>query len=504
MHISNRIRIPLILTPFLMAACSGPEQPETDRQAGRLPVLRPDYAGITVPRNIAPLNFSVKESGERYFVQIRSSRGNPIRIRNSHGRFQIPHGPWKRLLAVNAGEPLIVDVSVKDSTGRWTRFEPVTNRIAEEPVDGYLTYRRFGSLFNLWVKMGIFQRSLEGFEEKPVLLNRLTLNNCMNCHNFWRNGSERWLLHLRGAPGSSMLLTVDGRVRKVDTRTAFNKSPAAYPSWHPSGDRVAFSVSTLLQFFHTRGEIRDVLDRNSDIILYDIPSNTVTTAPQISSPDRLEIWPAWSPDGKVLYFCSAPKIETYENPSNPDDFAYDRVQYDLIRVAYDPAERTWGKLETVIPAAEIGLSITEPRVSPDGRFVLFTAARYSQFPIYVPSADLYLLDVASGKWKKCDINSERADTFHSWSSNSRWIVFSSKRDDGLFTRPYFTHIDTSGNTSKPFVLPQRNPLFYDTCLETYNVPEFTREPIRVGPRALAKAAFAKRDALTAKFDRDAK
>jgi hypothetical protein len=263
---------------------------------------------------------------------------------------------------------------------------------------------------------------------------------------------------------------------------------------------IAFSVSKLHLLFHQTGESRDVLDQYSDIILYDIPTNTITTTPAISSPDRMEIWPAWSPDGKFLYFCSAPKIETFQNLGKPNDAALEKIKYDLMRIAYDPINNTWGKLETVISSEVLGLSITEPRVSPDGRFVIFTAAKYSQFPIYLPSADLYLLDVLSGKWKKLEVNSDRTDSFHSWSSNGRWLVFSSKRDDGLFTKPYFSHIDSLGNASKPFVLPQEDPLFYKTSLEIYNVPEFIKEPVRINPQALADAAFSKEDALTAKLD----
>jgi len=500
MNINNRItEIVCLILIVLCAGCSTPEGKTDIQSASRPANIQPDYSGILIPPNIAPMNFSVKESGQDYFVRIRSTQGNPIRIQNSSGTIQIPLGPWKRLLTENLGQQLIIDIFMKNQSGQWVHFDSVVNRIAQDSLDGFLAYRKFGPLFNLYKKMGIFQRCLENFDEKPILLNRLTSNNCMNCHNFWQNGTDRWLLHLRGAPGTSMLLVVNGKVRKIDTKTKFN-GPAAYPAWHPSGNLIAFSVSKLHLLFHQTGESRDVLDQYSDIILYDIPTNTITTTPAISSPDRMEIWPAWSPDGKFLYFCSAPKIETFQNLGKPNDAALEKIKYDLMRIAYDPINNTWGKLETVISSEVLGLSITEPRVSPDGRFVIFTAAKYSQFPIYLPSADLYLLDVLSGKWKKLEVNSDRTDSFHSWSSNGRWLVFSSKRDDGLFTKPYFSHIDSLGNASKPFVLPQEDPLFYKTSLEIYNVPEFIKEPVRINPQALADAAFSKEDALTAKLD----
>jgi hypothetical protein len=484
---------------ILLAGCSNSRDGENAQSAGRLPHIQPDYSGIIIPGNIAPLNFSIIESGQEFIVQIHSNHGDAIRIQNSSGNIQISIAEWKRLLSQNLGEDLIFDVIIMNQTGQWIRFDAFKNHIGLEPMDGYLAYRRFKPIYSTYATMGIFQRCLENFDEKPVLLNRLTNNGCMNCHNFWQNGTDRWLLHLRGGTGTSMLLAIDGKVRKIDTRTKFN-GPVAYPAWHPSGDVIAFSVSSLILFYHETGECRDVLDKKSDIVLYDIPTNTITTTPQISDPNRFEIWPAWSPDGKYLYFCSAPMPEEPIDPSKHVDFAYDKIKYDLMRIPYDQATRTWGKLETVVSVSQIGLSITEPRVSPDGRFVLFTVAKYSQFPIYLPSADIYLLNVATGQWKKLDVNSDQADSFHSWSSNSRWIVFSSKREDGVFTKPYFSYIDSLGNTSKPFVLPQEDPLFYETCLEVYNVPEFTKEPVRTSMQALIKAAFSEQDALNANLD----
>jgi hypothetical protein len=485
---------------FLCVGCSTTPEERTDvRSIGRHASIEPDYSGLEISPNIAPLNFSIKESGQEYFVRIRSTQGDPIRIQNNSGIIQIPRESWKRLLAENLNRQLILDIFVKNQENQWIRFDSVVNRITLEPMDSYLVYRRFGPLFNNFRKMGIFQRNLEKFDEKPILINQLTSNNCMNCHNFWQNGTNRWLLHMRGGPGTSMLLIIDGKVRKIDTKTKFNGA-AAYPAWHPSGEFIAFAVSKLHLFFHQTGECRDVIDRYSDIILYDIPTNTITTTPDISSPDRMENWPAWSPDGKYLYFCSAPKIESFEDRTKRGDLVYDKIKYDLMRIAYDPVNRMWGKLETVLSSADLGLSITEPRVSPDGRFVLFTGAQYSQFPIYLSSADLYLFNLTNGHWKKMEINSNQVDSFHSWSSNSRWIVFSSKRQDGLFTMPYFSHIDSLGNASKPFVLPQEDPLSYETCLEIYNVPEFVKEPVSVNPQVLARAAFSAEDALAAKLD----
>jgi dipeptidyl aminopeptidase/acylaminoacyl peptidase len=296
-----------------------------------------------------------------------------------------------------------------------------------------------------------------------------------------------------------MLLVTDGKARKIYTKTKFN-GHAAYTAWHPSGELIAFSVSKLLLFHHETGEDRDVLDRSSDIYLYDISSNMITTTPQISNPHRMEIWPAWSPDGKYLYFCSAAELETYADSSKSGEVALDKIKYDLMRIAYDPLKHSWGNLETVISSSDIGLSITEPRVSPDGHFVLFTAASYGQFPIYNQTADLYVLDVRTNRWNKLELNSDKADSFHSWSSNGRWIVFSSKREDGLFTKPYFSYFDSLGHTTKPFVLPQENSLLYETSLDIYNAPEFTKEPVHISPQDLANAAFSEQDALSAKFD----
>ena len=85
-------------------------------------------------------------------------------------------------------------------------------------------------------------------------------------------------------------------------------------------------------------------------------------------------------------------------------------------------------------------------------------------------------------------NSGDTESFHNWSTNSRWLVLSSRRDDGLFTRPYFCHVDEMGKISKAFMLPQRNPRrFYRGRFMSFNVPDFITGPTRFDSRQAAKA-----------------
>jgi Tol biopolymer transport system component len=235
-------------------------------------------------------------------------------------------------------------------------------------------------------------------------------------------------------------------------------------------------------------ETREVIDRDSDLALYDIETGRTFTVPQISRPDVLETFPAWSPDGRYLYFCSARLLWT--DKKNGALKEYDKIQYDLSRIAYDPGTGQWGQVEIVVAASQFGRSISLPQISPDGQYVMFCGHAYGAFPIFQTSADLYLLDLRSGSAaprRLDEINSDRTDSYHTWSSNGRWVIFSSKREDGLFARPFIAHMDESGRFGKPFVLPQEDPDFYGRCLMTYNRPELISESVSVTDQELTRA-----------------
>jgi len=101
------------------------------------------------------------------------------------------------------------------------------------------------------------------------------------------------------------------------------------------------------------------------------------------------------------------------------------------------------------------------------------------------------MDLKTGIYRRLECNSDQSDSWHCWSSNSRWIVFSSKRDNGLLARPYFSYFDPEGREHKPFVLPQKDPTFYDTWLKTYNVPELVSGPVTIPQEELLRAINSK-------------
>jgi hypothetical protein len=443
--------------------------------------LRPDYRDTVVPPNIAPLNFLIEQPGTAFRIRLRGARGAPIDLASSDGKVIIPRQPWRDLLEANRGAWLGIDVRARQATGAWEMCEPVTNRVAREPIDNTLVYRLLKPLYNFYAELGIYQRDLESYRQTPVLENRDFGGRCLNCHTFLNHQPDQFALHIRGVPGAQpMLLVQSNQVTRVN-------QTAGYMSWHPSGRLLAFSANKLSLFFHTMGETRDVFDADSNLGIYWVASNLVARPPPIALLERLETWPSWSPDGRFLYYCSAPKLRRERHR---------QVRYDLMRVGFDLDRAAWGVPELLVSATETGLSAAQPRVSPDGRWLLFCLAKYGHFPVYQPSSDLYVLDLRSHEFHRLDLNSEQAESWHCWSSNSRWIVFSSKRTDGLFARPHFSYVDAQGRFHKPFLLPQQDPAFYDGCLQTFNVPELVRGPVKTSAASLARAVIKPQHAVT--------
>jgi hypothetical protein len=482
-----RISVFIIITYFVVSC-------KTDNYndisgIGREPVIEPDYSGVTIPPNIAPMNFIILEDGQSFKIRVTTSNGFKLIIKSSDGIVRFPQRSWEKLLEGARENKIEIEVFSEDKEGKVNKYNPIYMNVAKELIDPYLCYRLIYPGYESWIEMKIVQRSIEDFKERSVFENQLLNNNCVNCHSFVKNDPGRFMVHVRGSLGGTYF--VDGeKVTRAALQTKNMPANAVYPSWHPSGKYVAYSSNIVMQSFHMRSEKNiEVYDQSASLVIYNVEKNEMQACGEKDTIKIMDTFPYWSPDGKYLYFCRTNQIKG----------AYDikQVKYNLVRKSFDQESGIFGKTEVVFDADAINKSVSFPVVSPDNQYLVFTLHNYGTFSIWHKEADLYLLDLQSGKVDPMSLNSSETESYHSWSSNGRWLVFSSKRGDGLTARPYFSYFGSPVNVGKPFVLPQKDPTLYKRFEKTFNRPEFIKGKINVGPRDFDRAS--KREVKKAKW-----
>ena len=457
------------------------------KQEAQQPQIYPDYLGVTIPVNIAPLNFNMAdETALRIDAVITDRHGNSL---HSQGEESVDFDidDWQALLAQNPGDSLSVTVSAKYDDG-WHTYQPFPVYVSPDSIDYGICYRLIEPGYEVWSKMGIDERDLSSFEEHALIENT-QFEGCVNCHSFNRGNPADMSLHIRGPHGATLLRHNDGPIAAYNTKTDQTLGFCVYPYWHPSGRYIAYSTNATSQLFHSSDPNRiEVFDTASDLQIYDVEKNELILSPLLNQDSIYETFPVFSADGRSLYFCAAKALPEGSH-------ALDSIHYNLCRIDFDPATGNFGnRIDTIVDATTQHKSVSFPRPSYDGRFLCYTLSDYGQFSIWHHEADLYLLDLSSrseeGGVRSEDTprpmtgaNSDDTESFHNWSTNSRWLVVSSRRDDGLFTRPYFCHIDAKGVVSKAFMLPQRNPRrFYRERFFSFNVPDFIIAPTQFDGR----------------------
>lgn len=421
----------------------------------------PDYMDVTVPVGIAPLNFCYTATDGPVPVTTFSYGDLSISIKGREVVWK--EKEWKKLLEAAKGGDITVKSSILPDS--WTIH------VSEDEIDYGINYRLIAPGYEVYSKMGIYERSLSDYKEKALIENT-QFDGCVNCHAYNRGNPDNYSLHIRGSHGAT-LLDIDGEMEAYDTKTDSTLGFCVYPYWHPDGNHIAYSSNNTRQGFHVLPDkLIEVFDLDSDLLVYDIRSNCLISSASIKKKDVWETFPAFSADGRTLFFCAA--------TPRPIPAEIDKIRYNLCSVDFDPATGTIGsRIDTLIFAEAMGKSVSFPKPSYDGRFLVYTLSDYGNFSIWHHEADLWILDLATGESRPMDkANSKDTESYHSWSSNSRWLMFSSRRDDGLYTRLFFTHIDENGQESKPFMLPQKHPLHYYSYLNrSYNVPEFVTGPV---------------------------
>ena len=471
---------------WLLSSCANhPDVPSSPKEAKRLPAIFPDYCNVTIPCNIAPLNFMLP-TDEYEACVARFTTPDGQQQTYGHGvKVQISESEWHEMLDASKGKSIKVEVFGKKDS-EWLSFIPFEIRVAEEPIDDYVSYRLIEPSYVAWTFMEIAQRNLTTFEETQVFNNEITMNNnkigqCINCHSYQNYKTDNMLFHVR-LSNSGTVIVNDGKVSRVNLKRDYTISSGVYPSWHPTEKLVAFSTDLTRQAFHTQNPNKiEVYDLKSDLILYDVKTDSV----QVVSNDStlLEVYPTWSPDGKYLYYCKS--VPLPEEMSGMDiRTTYPKIQYNLYRRMFDVKTHAFGDEELVFDAASIDKSVTLPRISPDGHYILFAIGQYGCFHIRHNDGDIVCmpLDQDFPLTQTIDlskVNSQgRPDSYPSWSSNGHWMMVASRREDGNYCRVYFAYFN-NGKAEKAFMMPQEDPELHISLLKSYNRPEFMVEPVKI-------------------------
>lgn len=474
----RKLYIILFITAMLSACTNVPEQVQKlDEQVP----MYPDYTDIVIPVNIAPLNFLMRNNPERVCIYIN----NEEFYNKSGAEVEIDQGDWKELLEANKGNKLNVRIDALTEYG-WEEYRAFTWEVTTDKVDPYLTYRLIEPDYEVFNNLVLQERCVENFDTKNFSDYGIVGNKCMNCHNYASQDPSTSMFYVRGEGGGAML-NINGELQKLNLKREDWVSGSVYFGFSPSRQHIVFSTNKIIPAFHASASKRlEVFDTVSDVYVADLVNHRFIESPLLCDSTKLETFPTFSPDGKYIYYCSS---EGIPNDSTTLKEKLNQLQYSLCRIGFDEETSQFSnEVDTIYNARTEGKSVCHPRISPDGRFLMFTLADYGTFPIWHREADQAMMDLENGKMLNCEtINSEMSDTYHSWSSNSRWLVFASKRDDGLYGKPYYTHVDKDGNCSKPFVLPQKHPSFYDNCLKSFNAPEQSKGPLPFNVSDVKKA-----------------
>ena len=481
----------LVVAMMLLASCvSHPDVPSSSKEAKCLPAIFPDYCNVTVPYNIAPLNFMLP--ADEYEVCVaRFTMPDGQQQTYGHGvKVQIPESEWHDMLNAAKGKSIKVEVWGQKEN-EWLSFNPFEIHVAEEPIDDYISYRLIEPSYVAWSFMEIAQRNLTSFEESQIFNNEITMNDrkigqCINCHSYQNYKTDNMLFHVRLSNAGTVIVN-DGKVSRVNLKRDYTISGGVYPAWHPTAKLIAFSTNKTRQAFHTAHPNKiEVYDEASDLILYDVETDSV----QVVSNDStlLEVYPTWSPDGKYLYYCKSVPLPEELRDKDIRAF-YQKVQYNLYRRSFDLATHGFGDEELVYDAASQNKSATLPRISPDGRYLLFAKGQYGCFHIRHYDADIVCMPLDEQYPSELDLtklNSEGfQDSYPSWSSNGHWIMVASRREDGNYCRVYFSYF-SNGKAEKAFLLPQEDPEQNTFLLKSYNRPEFMVEPVRISVNEFSK------------------
>ena len=440
---------------------------------------------------------------------------------------------WAAIKAHSTERPATVTITgLRDKNGREAVSRGwVTIQTSKDPVGAPIFYRDV-PLMPSELEKGVIKPlapsaipliawRLRSVGESRSRLLLEDMHTCANCHSFSRDGKTLGMdldgpandkglyalavvqphMSIRNEDVISWSALRDDMVAQTRIGFMSQVSPDGrhvVTTFNGSFYVVNFKDYRFLQVFYpTRGILA----------WYDRATGRRQPLPGADDPRYVHTDAVWSPDGKYLVFARAEAKPSYpegvklaEHANDPEET---QIRYDLYRIPFN--EGYGGRPEAIVGASQNGMSNTFPKVSPDGRWIVFVQCRNGQ--LMRPDSQLYIVSAEGGQARRMRCNTPLMNSWHSFSPNGRWLVFASK-SRSPYTQMYLTHLDEDGQDSPAILIENAT-----AANRAVNIPEFVNIPsdgllkidvpaadfYRLFDRALELAAKGQSDAAIAEW-----
>jgi len=493
------------LCTFQQPTSAAPANASPGAAAGQLDIRYPLDETLFPPDIVAPTFIWSDETrgvGEWQVMLDFEDEDGTLQFSTTEPRWRPSEEDWaeiKRRSTAHEAEVRIVGINAQGDT---TSKASVRMRTSNDPVGDSIFYREVPLPFIKAVQDPSRIRwrfgSVSSVEQPPVVLEDLPV--CGNCHSFSGDGSVLGLdVDYGNDKGGYAILPVspdmvlnDEKIiswsdyEKDDGEATFGLLSQVSPDGRyvisTVKDRAVFVATPGIEFSQLFFPIKGIL------VVYDTVTKTYKPLPGADDPAYVQSNPTWSPDGKSIVFA---RTRVYQKDSIADaseilldendvpEFIEDKepFKFDLYRVPFN--EGRGGKAEPIKGASHNGMSNFFAKFSPDGKWIVFTQAE--NYMLLMPDSELYIIPAAGGEARRLRANTPRMNSWHSFSSNGHWLVFSSKANTA-YTQLFLTHIDEHGESTPPVVLDR-----FTGNYGAANIPEFV--PLPADAIAMIKEQF---------------
>jgi len=457
-----------------------------------LRISYPQEGTLFPPESVAPTFMWEDKTGHagRWDVVVRDDAGGELlRASVDVPRWRPSEEAWKQIKLQSQERD--AEVTITDVSNGTPSSASVHIRTSKDVVGDSLFYREVPLPFLKAVQDPSRIRWRYGTIDQqagpPIVLQNLPV--CGNCHSFSDDGSTLGLdVDYGNDKGAYAVMPVQKHMVMDDARII------TWSDYKRSDDELTFGllsrVSPTGRYVISTVKDRSVFVALPDImysqlffpikgilVVYDREKKTFTALPGADDPRYVQTNAVWSPDGRYIVFARAKayhaehleqKNSVLVDTKDVPEFTVEKkpFRYDLYRIPFNDGKG--GTPEPLQGASDDGMSNFFPKYSPDGKWIIFCKAR--SYMLLQPDSELWIMPATGGVARRLRHNTARMNSWHSWSSNSRWLVFSSKVNTP-YTQLFLTHIDENGNDSPPVLLER-----FTSADRAANIPEFVRLP----------------------------